>query len=140
MQSQHLTYRYGNELRAEDVIELLRASTLAERRPVDDSAIIQQMIDHANLVVTAWDDTRLVGLARALTDFGYVGYLADLAVAQSHQRQGIGVRLIEMIRERMGPRSFLVLLAAPAAEAYYPKIGFQHHSSAWVLKKGEPFP
>jgi predicted N-acetyltransferase YhbS len=75
-----------------------------------------------------------------MTDFGYVGYLADLAVRQSHQRRGIGIRLIEKTREKMGPRSKLVLLAAPDAVTYYPKIGFKHHKSAWLLAHEDPFP
>jgi predicted N-acetyltransferase YhbS len=98
------------------------------------------MLRHANLVVTAWDKDLLVGIARTLTDFSYVGYLSDLAVRVSHQRRGIGIQLIQKTREKMGPRSMLVLLAAPRAVEYYPKIGFTKHNSAWTLKATEPFP
>ena len=107
------TYRYGNDLDLDQVIELYHAATLGERRPVDDRQIMADMIRHANLVVTAWDGALLVGMARTLTDFSYVGYLADLAVRQAFQRQGIGVGLIRKTREKLGPRSMLVLLAAP---------------------------
>jgi len=82
-------YRYGNELDLEQVTELYRASTLGERRPIDDPETLRSMIAHANLVVTAWDGELLVGIARTLTDFAYVGYLSDLAVRDSHQRQGM---------------------------------------------------
>lgn len=133
-----MDYRYGNELDLDVVTELYRASTLGERRPIDDPAIVESMLSHANLVVTAWDGERLVGLARTLTDFAYVGYLADLAVRESHQRRGIGLELIRKTRERMGPRSMLVLLAAPKAVDYYPRIGFKPHGSAWILRKSEP--
>jgi GNAT superfamily N-acetyltransferase len=133
-------YRYGNDLNLDQVIELYNASTLGERRPVDDRRIMTDMLRHANLVVTAWDGDLLVGLARTLSDFSYVGYLADLAVRLSHQRRGIGVELIRKTRERMGPRSLLVLLAAPKAVEYYPKIGFARHDSAWTLRANEPWP
>jgi GNAT superfamily N-acetyltransferase len=133
-----MEYRYGNQLNLDEVTDLYRASTLGERRPMDDPAIVQGMLEHANLVVTAWDAGLLVGLARTLTDFLYVGYLSDLAVRESHQRRGIGLALIQKTRERMGPRSMLVLLAAPQAVDYYPKIGFRRHDSAWVLRAGEP--
>lgn len=135
-----ITYRYGNDLDLDQVIDLYHASTLGERRPVDNREIIADMIHHANHVVTAWDDELLVGIARTLTDFSYVGYLADLAVRASYQRQGIGVELIRKTRERMGTRSMLVLLAAPKAAEYYPKIGFSQHESAWILRAGERFP
>jgi GNAT superfamily N-acetyltransferase len=134
-----IDYRYGNDLDLDQVIELYRDSTLGERRPIDDRSIVQAMLDHANLVVTAWDAERLVGLSRTLTDFAYVGYLSDLAVAVSHQRLGIGAELMARTRSKMGPRSMLVLLAAPKAVDYYPKLGFKRHDSAWVLRAGDAF-
>jgi GNAT superfamily N-acetyltransferase len=133
-----ITYRRGNDLPLDEVIDLYRASTLGERRPIDDREIMADMLRHANLVVTAWDGDRLAGISRTLTDFSYVAYLADLAVRASHQKQGIGIELIRRTREAMGPRSMIVLLAAPAAVDYYPKIGFTKHGSAWILKAGEP--
>jgi predicted N-acetyltransferase YhbS len=135
-----IVYRYGNDLALDEMLDVYRDSSLGERRPIDDRSIAADMLHHANLVVTAWDRDRLVGIARTLTDFTYVGYLADLAVRRSHQRQGIGLKLIEKTREKMGPRSMLVLLAAPAAKAYYPRIGFKSHDSAWTLQAADPFP
>lgn len=135
-----MEFRFGNALDLDQVIELYDTSGLGERRPVDDRRIMSDMIRHANLVVTAWDNELLVGIARTLTDFSYVGYLADLAVRTSHQRRGIGVDLINKTREQLGPRSMLVLLAAPKAVDYYPKIGFAKHESAWILRASEQFP
>jgi predicted N-acetyltransferase YhbS len=133
-------FSYGNDLNLDQVIDLYRASTLGERRPVDDRAVMSDMVRHANLVVTAWEGDLLVGIARTLTDFAYVGYLSDLAVRESHQKRGIGISLIQKTREKMGPKSTLVLLAAPKAADYYPKIGFTKHPSAWTLMAAEPFP
>ena len=133
-----IKYRFGNDLNLDQVVELYRASTLGERRPIDDREIMANMLRHANLVVTAWEEELLVGIGRTLTDFSYVGYLADLAVRASHQRQGIGVELIRQTRERLGPRSMLVLLSAPRAVGYYPEIGFSKHDSAWTLRADEP--
>jgi len=133
-----IDFRLGNELNLDQVIELYNASGLGERRPVDDRRIMSYR--HANLVVTAWDGELLVGIARTLTDFSYVGYLADLAVRLSHQKQGIGIDLIERTRQEMGPRSMLVLLSAPKAVEYYPKIGFTKHDSAWTLRANEALP
>jgi len=135
-----IEFRFGNDLDLDQVIDLYNASTLGERRPVDDRRIMSDMLSHANLVVTAWEGALLIGIARTLTDFSYVGYLADLAVRASHQRQGIGIELIERTRQKMGPRSMLVLLAAPKALEYYPNIGFTKHESAWTLRANQPFP
>jgi GNAT superfamily N-acetyltransferase len=135
-----IRYQYSNDLDLDQVIELYNASTLGERRPVDDRQVMSDMLRHANLVVTAWDGNLLVGIARTLTDFSYVGYLSDLAVKASHQRKGIGIQLVQKTREKMGPKSMLVLLAAPKAVEYYPKIGFSKHNSAWTINAQAPFP
>jgi GNAT superfamily N-acetyltransferase len=127
-------YRTGNALDLDQVIDLYRASTLGERRPVDDRGRMEAMLANANLVVTAWDGPLLVGISRALSDFAYVTYLSDLAVRLSHQRQGIGKELIRLTARASGPQASIVLLAAPKAVDYYPHVGFTQHNSAWILR------
>jgi predicted N-acetyltransferase YhbS len=131
-----ITYQTGNDLDLGAVIELYRASTLGERRPVDDRERMKLMLANANLVVTAWDDELLVGIARSLSDFSYATYLSDLAVRASHQKQGIGRELIRQTQEQGGPAT-VILLSAPKAVEYYPRIGFSHHPQAWCLKSGD---
>jgi len=89
-------------------------------------------------VVTAWEADLLVGISRSLTEFSYVAYLADLAVRSRQQRLGIGRGLVQRTREALGGRAMIVLLAAPKATEYYPRLGFTAHPSAWVLRGGEP--
>ncbi len=127
-----ITYRNGNDLDVDQVIELYRASTLGERRPVDDRDRMGKMLLNANLVVTAWDGDLMVGIARSVTDFVYCTYLSDLAVRESHQRQGIGRELVERTRAAGGAAT-IILLAAPKAVGYYPRIGLEPHPSAWML-------
>ncbi len=93
-----IDYRSGKNLDLDQFIELYHASTLGERRPVQNRDTMKDMLENANLVITAWDGEMLVGIARTLTDFTYVGYLADLAVRASHQRRGIGIELIRQNR------------------------------------------
>jgi ribosomal protein S18 acetylase RimI-like enzyme len=135
-----ITYRVGNDIPVDVVKGLYEDSTLGERRPINEPDTLEAMMQHANLVVSAWDGDELVGISRTLTDFVYVGYLSDLAVHARCQRQGIGIGLIEQTRAAMGPKSKLILLAAPAAVDYYPRIGFTHHPQAWILSATDPFP
>lgn len=132
-----MEYRTGNRLDLDEALDLYRASTLGERRPVDDRDRMADMLKNANLVVTAWDGALLVGIARSMTDFVYATYLSDLAVRLSHQRQGIGRELIRRTQLE-APRAAVILLAAPKAVDYYPRVGFQAHPSAWVLAPGAP--
>ena len=128
-----ITYRTGSDLDLDAVLELYRASTLGERRPVDDRDRMAAMIRNANLVITAWDGNLMVGIARSVSDFAYCTYLSDLAVRESHQRAGIGRELIRRTREA-GCRASLILLSAPAAVDYYPRIGFERHPAAYWLR------
>jgi predicted N-acetyltransferase YhbS len=132
-----ITYRTGTDLDLEAVIDLYRASTLGDRRPVEDRGRMALMLGNANLVVTAWEGELLVGIARSVSDFSYATYLSDLAVRVSHQRHGIGRELIRRTRE-LGGQASIILLSAPKAVDYYPRIGFSHHPQAWWLKAGEP--
>ena len=86
-------------------VDVLRRSTLAERRPVDDRRCIEGMLRNANLLCTAWDGTLLVGVARSVTDFEFCCYLSDLAVDLAYQKRGIGRQLVQLTREQLGPKS-----------------------------------
>ena len=132
-----ITYQTGNVQDLDAVIELYRASTLGDRRPIDDRARMAAMLKNANLIITAWDGILLVGISRALSDFSFITYLSDLAVRVSHQRKGIGKELIRRTQSAGGPETILLLLAAPAAENYYPHIGFTRHPQAWLLPSGD---
>ena len=128
-----IRYRAGNDLELEAVLEVYRDSGLGERRPIDDRERMRSMIQNANLVVSAWDGDRMVGIARSISDFVYITYLSDLAVVKTHQKRGVGKELIRQTKLLGGPKTQLLLLAAPAAAEYYPKIGFTHHPRAWIL-------
>jgi predicted N-acetyltransferase YhbS len=131
-----ITYRTGNNLDLDTVIELYRASALGERRPVDDRERMRLMLANANLVVTTWDGEKLVGIARSVTDFCYATYRSDLAVRLSHQMQGIGRELIRLTQE-LGGKASVILLSALKAANYYPRFGMELHPSAWTLKAEE---
>lgn len=135
-----MTIRYCDNQRISDseFVDLLRRSTLAERRPVDDRRAIAAMLRHADLLCTAWAGEALVGVARSVTDFEYCCYLSDLAVDLSYQKQGIGRELIRLTQSRLGRRAKLILLSAPNAVGYYPKLGFHGHASAWLIPADQP--
>ena len=128
-----IRYTYDQSISRGQFIGLLKRSTLAERRPVDDSDRIDAMLKHANLFCTAWDAERLVGIARSVTDFEYCCYLSDLAVDIACQMRGIGRELIRLTQSRLGANARIILLSAPKATEYYPRIGFEPHSSAWTI-------
>jgi predicted N-acetyltransferase YhbS len=130
-----IIYRDKANISAQDAIDLYVRSTLGERRPIDQIETFEAMLTNANLTISAWDEDKLVGIARSLTDFAYVAYLADLAVDEHYQKQGIGKQLIRETQSRLAPDCMIVLLAAPKANEYYQKLGFEHNPRAWTFKK-----
>lgn len=134
--SKEMQFRTGNDLDLDQVIELYVASTLGERRPVEDRERMGAMLANANLVITAWEGEQLVGIARSVTDGVYCTYLSDLAVRLSHQKSGIGMELMRRT-QAAAPKAMLILLAAPKAVDYYPHVGFTRHESCWIVRPGE---
>ncbi len=129
----NIYYDASRAITEAEFINLLNRSTLGARRPVDDPKSIAAMLRHADLLCTAWDGEKLVGVARSVTDFEFCCYLSDLAIDEAYQKRGIGKELIALTKSRLGSKAFIILLAAPKAEGYYPKIGFDAHRSAWIL-------
>jgi GNAT superfamily N-acetyltransferase len=117
--------------------DILERSGLAARRPVGDSSRLERMLNAYNLIVTAWHGELLVGVATCWTDYAHSAYLADLAVAADHQRTGIGRRLVELARTTVGPQVTLILLSAPAAVNYYPKIGMERFTDCFIFRRSQ---
>lgn len=135
MNTQDTRYATNKAITSEQFVQVLQQSSLAQRRPVNDKACIDDMLAHTNLLVSAWQGDQLVGVARSITDFSYCCYLSDLAVIESAQHQGIGKGLIEATKASLKVGCKLILLSAPAAQDYYPHIGFVAHNSAWLTQK-----
>jgi GNAT superfamily N-acetyltransferase len=133
-----VTYQLEPHLLVEEFIDGLVRSTLALRRPIHDAETIRAMLQHADLILTARTDGLLVGVSRALTDFSFCTYLSDLAVDQKYQGKGIGTKLIRLTHEAAGLQTTLILLAAPAAQTFYPHIGMTKHDSCWIIRPLAP--
>jgi len=128
----NIRYESNPQLSVDDFINVLAKSTLGLRRPLDNREDMQTMLDLGNYYICAYDGDRLVGLARGMTDFVYTTYLSDLAVDEEYQHLGIGKTLLFKMKEEI-PKAKLILLAAPAAETYYPKIGLERHPHCYFI-------
>ncbi len=132
-----LTYQLEPSLSVEDYADVLKRSTLAERRRIDDPARIEKILGNSDITVTARNSAGvLVGLARSVSDFGDVVYVADLCVDQETQGQGIGKALLGRTRQEAGGEAVrLILLSAPAAMDYYPKVGLENLDNCFGTPK-----
>ncbi|CAN5291295.1 GNAT family N-acetyltransferase [soil metagenome] len=132
---EEITYRSDVIITSSQFTDILKRSTLDVRRPVNDPKRIDQMLAHGNILITAWYGDLLVGVSRALSDFSFCCYLSDLAVDESFQHKGIGKKLIDETHAVSGPDTMLILLAAPAAVTFYPKIGMKTFEHCFIINR-----
>lgn len=135
MNTEVIEYRNNRKLTVSEFAGLLKRTSLGARRPVDDPGKLQLMLDHGNVLITAWHGGKLVGVSRALTDFSFCCYLSDLAVDEAYQRRGIGKQLITETHRAAGHHTTLILLAAPAARDYYPHIGMERFTDCFLIPR-----
>ena len=128
-----ITYSLDRKPTPEQVIELYDNAGLP--RPTTDRERIKKMYENSDLIVTAWDNELLVGVSRSITDWVWCCYLADLAIRQDYKKAGIGKKLIELTREKVGEQSMVLLLSVPTAMEYYPKVGFTKQESSFIINR-----
>ncbi len=106
-------------------------------RPTNDKARITKMFENSNLIVSAWHNSNLVGVARSITDWVWSCYLADLAVSPEYKNSGIGKKLVDLTKENLGEQSMILLLSVPTAMDYYPKIGFSKEDRSFTILRSQ---
>ncbi|MFS0635357.1 GNAT family N-acetyltransferase [Mesobacillus foraminis] len=132
-QSTHVTYKLNAAVSPGELAELFKSSGI--KRPSDDLDRLEKMIQHSDLISTAWDNEKLIGIARAITDYSYCCYLSDLAVNKDYQKSGIGKNLVQILQNELGDEVALILLASPIAMEYYPRIGFEKIENGFKIAR-----
>ncbi|MFZ0243786.1 MAG: GNAT family N-acetyltransferase [Desulfobacterales bacterium] len=130
-----IEYKINFPITVDQFIDLLNKSTLCERRPMHDIECLKGMVENSNLTITAWHADTLIGIARSVTDFHFACYLSDLAVDKKYQRKGVGKKLQIITQNQLGPNCKLILIAAPAANEYYRKLGYTQNDRCWVFSE-----
>lgn len=129
----NIEYKVNSPLETAQIIALYENCGLP--RPIQDEARIAEMFGNSTLVISAWFDAELVGISRSLTDFVWCCYLADLAVRKDFQKAGVGRKLVELTREKVGEKSMVLLLSVPDALEYYPKIGMEKVENGFIYNR-----
>ena len=126
-----------NKIIAPEALRDLYLSAPLANRPTTDLSLLKKMLEHANLVISCWKDSQLIGVCRAFSDFSYVTYVSDLAIHADYQNKGIGRSLLDHTKKESGLGVKIVLLSAPSANSYYEKLNFISHPRAWVHENKE---
>jgi GNAT superfamily N-acetyltransferase len=130
-----INYSFDKKPTTDQIIELYNNAGLP--RPTNNRERIQKMYDNSNLIVSAWHNDLLVGVSRSITDWVWSCYLSDLAVREDYKKEGIGKKLINLTKEKVGDESMILLLSVPTAMEYYPKVGFIKQESSFIINRAE---
>lgn len=128
-----ITYKFDVKPTVDQIIELYDKAGLP--RPTNDKERIRKIYENSNLIFTAWDNEKLVGVSRSITDWAWSCYLADLAVNPEYKKSGIGKKLIELTKEKVGEQTMVLLLSVPTAMEYYPKVGFSKEDRSFIIHR-----
>lgn len=131
----NIDFEIGIVPKTSEIIEVYDSSGI--KRPTKDSDRIINMYKNSNLIISAWLNNELIGISRAITDFCYACYFSDLSVKSEYQKEGIGKRLIKLTEKEIGKETALILLSAPIAMEYYPKIGFDKVENGFIIRRTE---
>ena len=126
-----IKYSFDKRPSVDQIIELYDSAGLP--RPTNDKERIQKMFESSNLIVTAWNNDLLIGVSRSITDWVWSCYLADLAIHPDYQKDGIGKKLVQLTKDKLGDESMMLLLSVPTAMEYYPKIGMTKEDRAFTI-------
>lgn len=83
--------------------------------------------------ITAYDQNKLVGCLRILSDGYYFGTITELLVLPAYQRKGVGSRLLQLAKENTP--TTLYFGSQPGAEAFYEKNGCKRGLPSYLIEK-----
>lgn len=126
-----VTVSVEDRVGVQEYLTVMEGSGLDGRRPYADHDRVGLVLAHSAPIVTArTDEGALVGVARSISDGGFMTYLCDLAVVDAFQGQGLARAMLETTRDACG-KTLLIVSAAPEVDAFYDHLGLRRHHSTW---------
>lgn len=116
-----VTYRHKDPPEASQLLRLFRQAAWAKHRSLGDA---RAMLQHTDLTISAWDDERLIGFGRVLTDFIYRATIWDVIVDKAYQRQGIGKEIVTRILHHPRLNRVELFWLCTRRPGFYEKLGF----------------
>ena len=87
------------------------------------------------LNITAYDNKKLVGCLRILSDGYYFGTITELLVLPQYQKQGIGSKLLQLAKDNTP--TMLYFGSQSEAEKFYEKNGCQKSLQSYMINRKE---
>ena len=117
------------------VHSLLQQTDWANHRTEIDVAAL---LAATSLCLGAWQQNRLIGFARALTDHRYRAFIEDVVVDAAFRGQGIGRALVTRLMQELAGIEEVGLLCVPALMPFYATFGFEQFNSPVAMRRPPP--
>ncbi len=120
--SEQFTFSFTEPINPETLQMLFKqAEWTTNRSPLD----IQQMLDHSQLTLGVWDDDKLIGFARVITDNIYRAWIEDIIVDEAYHEQGIGSHIVDKLLKRLEHIEEVTLNCLAELVPFYERQGFK---------------
>ena len=120
--------QHTSEIQWEQVPEILKKVGMSYHA----SEIHQKAFENSFSVVFVFDDEKMVGFGRAISDGAYQAAIYDVAVLPDYQGKGIGKIIVNALVESC-PNCNFVLYAAPGKDKFYEKFNFRRMKTGMAL-------
>lgn len=97
-----------------------------------DGEVHKNAFENSYSVVFAFDDKKLIGFGRAISDGAYEAAIYDIAVLPEYQGKGVGRAIMERIIKSL-PQCDFILFASPGKEEFYKKFNFSKMKTGMAL-------
>ncbi len=102
------------------VSEILRSVGMAHYEP----EMHRKAFESSHTTVFLYNENRLIGFGRAISDGAYQAAVYDCAVVEAFQGKGLGRLIMENILSELSHCN-IILYASPGKEGFYEKYGFR---------------
>jgi N-acetylglutamate synthase-like GNAT family acetyltransferase len=112
------------------LVALYRHAPWASTRTSEDA---REMLIHTDVAITAWDENRLVGFGRVLTDYVYRASIWDVIVDNVYQGQDIGTQIIQHILDHHDLKRVELFWLCTRSPGFYEKLGFSSNEQTGMV-------
>lgn len=121
-----IRFEINNEVLSEELIEVFQ-SVGWRKNP---NNIVEAFKN--SYYITAYHGKKLIGFARAISDSCYYTNIFDVIVRPEYEKQGVGKRMMMMLREKF-KGTYFFLTYTEGRKEFYEKCGFQENDRAmWI--------
>lgn len=110
------------------VVEILKRAGMAYY----EAEVHKNAFENSHTVIFVFDDDKLIGFGRAISDGAYQAAIYDIAVLPEYQGKKIGAAIVSSILKCI-PQCNFILYASPGKEAFYEKLGFRKMKTGMAL-------